>query len=57
MRKNFPVDQETHDAVIQYLDQVESKGHGRPSITSWVKAAIMEKIKKDKNHNNLKEVV
>ena len=47
-RKNIPIEQETHDAVVAELNRIELKGHGRPSITSWVKVAIMEKLSRDK---------
>ena len=47
-RKNIPIEQETHDAVVAELERIELKGHGRPSITSWVKVAIMEKLSRDK---------
>ena len=49
MRKNFPVDIEVHELVIKPLDKIESRGGGRPSITSWTKAAILEKISRDNN--------
>ena len=48
MRKNFPVDVEVHNSVVAHLDYIESQGGGRPSITSWVKAACLEKITRDK---------
>jgi hypothetical protein len=47
MRKNFPVDEEVHNSVVAHLSHVESKGGGLPSITSWVKAACLEKIARD----------
>ena len=49
MRKNFPVDIEVHELVIKQMDKIESRGGGRPSITSWTKAAILEKISRDNN--------
>ena len=48
MRKNFPVDEEVHNSVVAHLSDIESKGGGLPSITSWVKAACLEKIARDK---------
>ena len=48
MRKNFPVDEEVHNSVVAHLDYIESQGGGRPSITSWVKSACLEKIAQDK---------
>ena len=48
MRKNFPVDEEVHNKVVAHLNYIESQGGGRPSITSWVKAACLEKIIKEK---------
>ena len=48
MRKNFPVDEEVHNSVVAHLSHIESKGGGLPSITSWVKAAVLEKIARDK---------
>ena len=48
MRKNFPVDEEVHNSVVAHLSDIESKGGGLPSITSWVKAAVLEKIASDK---------
>lgn len=47
MRKNFPVDEEVHNIVVAHLSDIESKGGGLPSITSWVKAAVLEKIARD----------
>jgi len=47
MRKNFPVDQEVHNSVVAHLGRIESQGGGKPSITSWVKAACLEKIARD----------
>jgi hypothetical protein len=47
MRKNFPVDAEVHNTVVAHLSYIESKGGGLPSITSWVKAACLEKIARD----------
>tara|TARA_Y100001963_G_scaffold140010_1_gene206492 strand:- start:508 stop:675 length:168 start_codon:yes stop_codon:yes gene_type:complete len=55
MRKNFPVDIEVHELVIKHLDKIESRGGGRPSITSWTKAAILEKISRDNNRKESKE--
>ena len=55
MRKNFPVDEETHDAVVKHLDHIESNGGGRPSITSWIKSASLEKIARDNNNNERKK--
>tara|TARA_Y100000590_G_scaffold206067_1_gene233604 strand:- start:1367 stop:1534 length:168 start_codon:yes stop_codon:yes gene_type:complete len=49
MRKNFPVDIEVHELVVKHLDKIESRGGGRPSITSWIKSAILEKISRDNN--------
>jgi hypothetical protein len=51
MRKNFPVDEELHELVIKELDRIEEKGGGRPSITSWISAAIKEKISRDNNND------
>jgi hypothetical protein len=48
MRKNLPVDEEVHNSVVAHLDYIESQGGGRPSITSWVKAACLEKVTRDK---------
>ena len=48
MRKNFPVDEEVHNKVVAHLSDIELKGGGLPSITSWVKAACLEKIARDK---------
>jgi len=48
MRKNFPVDEEVHNSVVAHLDYIESQGGGRPSITSWIKAACLEKCDRDK---------
>ena len=47
MRKNFPVDEEVHNSVVAHLSDIESKGVGLPSITSWIKAACLEKIARD----------
>ena len=47
MRKNFPVDAEVHNTVVAHLSYIESKGGGLPSITSWVKSAVLEKIARD----------
>ena len=47
MRKNFPVDAEVHNTVVAHLSYIESKGGGLPSIKSWVKAAVLEKIARD----------
>ena len=47
MRKNFPVEEEVHNSVVAHLSDIESKGGGLPSITSWVKAAGLEKIARD----------
>ena len=47
MRKNFPVDEEVHNSVVAHLSDIESQGGGKPSITSWVKAACLEKIARD----------
>jgi len=43
MRKNFPVDEEVHNSVVAHQSHIESL----PSITSWVKAACLEKIARD----------
>jgi len=48
MRKNFPVDKDVHVSVVAHLDYIESQGGGKPSMTSWVKAAVLEKIARDK---------
>ena len=50
-RKNIPIEQETHGAVVAELNRIEEKGHGRPPITQWVKRAIFEKITKDNNND------
>ena len=42
MRKNFPVDEEVHNSVVAHLGRIESQGGGNPSITSWIKAAVLE---------------
>ena len=47
MRKNFPVDEEVHNIVVAHLSYIESKGRVFTSITSWVKAAVLEKIARD----------
>ena len=47
MRKNFPVDEEVHNRVVAHLSDIESQGGGLPSMTSWVKAAVLEKIARD----------
>jgi hypothetical protein len=47
VRKNFPVDEEVHNKVVAHLSDIELKGGGLPSITSWVKAACLEKIARD----------
>ena len=47
MRKNFPVDEEVHNSVVAHLGRIESQGGGKPSITSWIKAAVLEKIARD----------
>ena len=47
MRKNFPVDEEVHNSVVAHLSDIESQGGGKPSITSWIKAACLEKIARD----------
>ena len=47
MRKNFPVDHKVHVDVVAHLGRIESQGGGKPSITSWVKAACLEKIARD----------
>jgi len=49
MRKNFPVDHKVHVDVVAHLGRIESQGGGRPSITSWVKAACLEKIARDQH--------
>ena len=56
MRKNFPVDQDVHNSVVTHLRDIESKGGGLPSITSWVKAACLEKIARDKQKMERKNV-
>jgi len=48
MRKTIPVDEEVHNSVVAHLSDIESQGSGKPSITSWVKAAVLEKITRDK---------
>jgi len=48
MRKNFLVDKDVHISVVAHLDYIESQGGGKPSMTSWVKAACLEKIARDK---------
>ena len=47
MRKTIPVDEEVHNSVVAHLGRIESQGSGKPSITSWVKAACLEKIARD----------
>jgi len=47
MRKNFPVDEEVHKSLVAHLSHIESNGGGLPSITSWIKAAVLEKIARD----------
>ena len=49
MRKAFPVDNTTHKDVVDHLNYLELKGHGKPSITSWIKSACLEKIRREKN--------
>ena len=51
MRKNFPVDEEVHKSLVAHLSYIESKGGGLPSITSWIKAAVLEKIARDRETN------
>ena len=47
MRKNLPVDEEIHISIVEHLKKIELQGGGRPSITSWVKSAIAEKITRE----------
>lgn len=47
MRKNLPVDEEVHNKIVAHLSDIESRGGGLPSMTSWVKAAVLEKIARD----------
>jgi hypothetical protein len=51
MRKNFPVDEEVHKSLVAHLSHIESNGGGLPSITSWIKAAVLEKIARDRETN------
>ena len=47
MRKNLPVDEEIHISIVEHLNKIELQGGDRPSITSWVKSAIAEKITRE----------
>ena len=47
MRKNLPVDEEIHISIVEHLNKIELQGGGRPSITSWIKSAIAEKITRE----------
>ena len=46
-RKTLTVPESTHQALSEYLKQVESQQGFKISVTSWVTQAIREKIKRD----------
>ena len=50
MRKNFPVADKTHKEVLKHLNDLELMGVGKPTITSWVKIACLEKIAREMAH-------
>ena len=50
MRKNFPVADKTHKEVLKHLNDLELMGVGKPTITSWVKIACLDKIAREMAH-------
>ena len=52
-RKTLTVPESTHQALSEYLKEVEQKQGFKISSTSWVAQAIREKIERDTNKENV----
>ena len=50
-RKTLTVQESIHQALSDYLQEVQSKQGIKISINSWVSQAIREKIERDTNPN------